>query len=152
MRETMDAVGRRAFEIFEANGRRFGRDWDDWFQAEGEVLHPVHLRITETNGSLSVRAEVPGFTEKELQVSVEPRRLTIVGKRETAEERKSGKTIYSERCSNQIFRAADLPVEVDAASDAVKALYDQGVLTITLPKLAAGKTQKTKVEPTVVKT
>lgn len=147
MRETMDAVARRAFEIFETNGRRLGHDWDNWFQAEGEVLHPVHLQISETDGSLSVQAEVPGFTEKDLRVSVEPRRLTIVGKRETAEERKTGKTIYSERCSNQILRSADLPVAVDAASDTVKAVYDQGVLTITLPKLAAGKTQKTKVEP-----
>jgi len=108
---------------------------DDWLRAEAELLHPLHLEVSETDDALTVQAEVPGFSEKDIQVSIEPRRLTISGKRETIEERKKGKTTYSERCSDQIFRAMDLPVEVDTASSAVKAQYDRGVLTITLPKV-----------------
>ena len=38
--QASQAITRRAYEIFEANGRRFGRDLDDWFKAEMELLHP----------------------------------------------------------------------------------------------------------------
>jgi HSP20 family protein len=146
MRETLDAVSRRAFEIFDHNGRRSGRELDDWLQAEGELLHPMHVDISETDRALTVRAEVPGFSEKDIEVSVEPRRLSISGKRESGEEKRKGKTVYSERCSDEIFRVVDLPAEVDAASSAVKATYDRGVLTITLPKTERPRGRQVKVE------
>ncbi|MGH9432194.1 MAG: DUF2934 domain-containing protein, partial [Terriglobia bacterium] len=84
-----DSIARRAFEIFESNGRSFGNDLQDWFQAESELLHPVHIEMTESDEGFNVRAEVPGFSPKELEISVEPRRLTITGKRETKEERRT---------------------------------------------------------------
>lgn len=147
MREQVDHIARRAFEIFESNGRRLGRDLDDWLRAEAELLHPLHVEVSETDDALTVEAEVPGFGEKDIQVSIEPRRLTISGKRETTEERTKGKTIYSERCSDEVFRTMDLPVEVDAASSAVKALYDRGMLTITLPKVGKATGREIKLEP-----
>ncbi len=146
MKETFDTLARRAFEIFESNGRRFGRDLDDWFQAEGELLHPLHLEISETEGALTVQVEVPGFTEKDIEINLEPRRMTVSGTRESAEQRKQGKTVYSERCSNRIFRVVDLPAEVDTASSAIEATYDKGMLTLTLPKLAKAEARQIKVE------
>jgi HSP20 family protein len=137
MRDIYDRIACRAFEIFETNGRQFGRDLENWCKAESELLHPVHMDITETEGELKVCAEVPGFREKDLEVSVEPKRLTITGKRESKEERKTGKTIYSEHCSNQIFRAIDLPVEVDA--EKVTATIKDGVLELELPKAVSAK-------------
>jgi HSP20 family protein len=134
MQKTYESVARRAFEFFESNGRIFGRDLEDWFRAEKELLHPVHVNISETNEALEVKAEVPGFTEKELEVSVEPRRLTIMGKRETKEERKEGKTVYSEECADQIMRVVDLPSEVDTAK--VTARLKDGILEFAMPKVA----------------
>jgi HSP20 family molecular chaperone IbpA len=52
-----------------------------------DMLHPVHVNIVEAEDSLEVKAEAPGFREKEIEVSVEPRRLTITGKRETETKR-----------------------------------------------------------------
>lgn len=149
MKETFDAVARRAFEIFERNGRRLGHDVEDWFQAERELLHPVSLDISETDSTLTVELEVPGFTEKDIQVSVEPRRLTVTGKRESREEKKKGKTVYSERRSDEIFRTVDLPSEADTGHSALKATYDRGVLTITLPKRGTAEAREIKVEPGV---
>lgn len=146
MKETIDAVTRRAFELFEANGRIFGRDLDDWLRAERELLHPLYLEISETDGALTVEVEVPGFTEKDIEISLEPQRLTISGIRETTEERKKGTTVYSERASKRIFRVVRLPAEVDTASTAIGATYASGILTITLPKLAKPKTRQIKVE------
>ena len=147
MKETMDAVARRAFEVFERNGRRLGHDLEDWFQAEAELLHPVSLDISETDSALTVELEVPGFTEKDIQISVEPHRLTVTGKRESREEKRKGKTVYSERRSNEILRTVELPCDVDPAHRAIKATYDLGVLTITLPKSGTAVVREIKVEP-----
>ena len=64
--QVFDSIEKRAFEIFSNNGGWFGRDLSDWLQAESEILHPLHLEIAETDEALTVRAEVPGFTAKEL--------------------------------------------------------------------------------------
>ena len=141
--QVFDSIARRAFELFEGNGRNWGRDLEDWFLAESELLHPVHVDITETDQDLIVRAEVPGFTAKELEVSVESGRLTITGERETKEERKEKKLIYQERCSNRILRVIDLPVNVDAAKAA--ATLKDGVLELKAPKAAPAK--KIPIEP-----
>jgi len=136
-------IARRAFEIFDNNGRWFGNDLEDWFRAESELLHPVHLEIAESDDNLSVRAEVPGFSTKELEINVEPRRLTIAGKHEAQEENKKGKTIYSERCAREILRVVDLPVEVDSSK--VSAILKDGILKMELPKAAHAKA--VRIEP-----
>jgi HSP20 family protein len=107
------------------------------------------LDISETDAALTVELEVPGFTEKDIQVSVEPRRLTVTGKRESREEKRKGKTVYSEQRSNEILRTVNLPCEVNLAHHAIEATYDQGVLTITLPKSAKDVVREIKVEPGV---
>ena len=145
MQQLSDSIARRAFEIFEGNGRIFGRDLDDWFHAESELLHPIHVDVAESDEGLTVHAEVPGFTAKELEVSVEPRRLTIAGKRETKEERKEQKTIYTERCSDEILRVIDLPADVDTTK--VAATLKDGVLELQMPKAAPAR--KILVEPKV---
>src|SRR5439155_4873838 len=93
MQRLHDSVARRAFEIFESNGRSFGRDLENWLQAESEVLHLVHVDVAESDEDLTVRAEIPCFNAEQLEVSMEPRRVTIAGKRESHAERKDEKTI-----------------------------------------------------------
>jgi HSP20 family protein len=132
MNEVYDAVACRAFKIFESNGQQLGHDLEDWLRAESEILHPVHMDVTEAGGQLRVRAEVPGFTEQDLEISVEANRLTISGKRETREEKKEGKKIFFELCSDRIFRVLDLPAEVDA--EKVTATLKNGVLELEMPK------------------
>jgi HSP20 family protein len=139
VQETFDAISRRAFEIFEGNGRSFGHDVEDWLQAEKELFHPVHLDINESDESISVKAEVPGFNEKELQVTMEPSRLTISGKHESSKEEKKGKTVYSEVCAKEVFRVVELPAEVDTKK--VTATLKDGILQLTMPKAAKAAIQ-----------
>ncbi|PYU54587.1 MAG: hypothetical protein DMG56_26735 [Acidobacteria bacterium] len=136
-------IARRAFEIFDNNGRWLGNDLEDWFRAESELLHPVHLEIAESDVNLTVQVEVPGFSTKELEINVEPRRLTIAGKHEAQEESKKGKTIYSERCAKEILRVIDLPAEVDSSK--VSAILKDGILKMELPKAAHAKA--VRIEP-----
>jgi HSP20 family protein len=143
MDETFNALARRAYEIFDGNGRVFGRDLDNWFQAERELLHPVSLNITETDEAFRVKAEVPGFTEKEIEVAVEADRVTITGQRESSKEEKKGKTVCAECRSDQILRIVNLPSEIDA--DKVTATLKNGMLELTLPKVA--KAQPLRIRP-----
>ena len=138
MNNPYDRIACRAFEIFEGNGRDLG----DWFQAEAEFLHPLHLEISESPEAFTIRAEVPGFKMTELQVNVEPRRVTITGLRETKEESKTEKLIYSETCSDQILRVLDLPAEVKP--DRVKSTLKDGVLELAMQKATPAKTAKSE--------
>ncbi len=96
--------------------------------------------------SLTVRAEVPGFNTKELEINVEPNRLTIVGKHEPQEEKKKSKTIYSEQCAKEILRVVYLPADVDSSK--ASATLKDGILNIELPKAAHAKT--VRIEPKAV--
>lgn len=140
-----EQIARRAFELFESTGRGLGRELDDWFKAEAELLHPVHIDVSEVGDDVKVRAEVPGFTAKELEVALEPRRLTITGKHETKEERKEEKTLYKETCSNQIMRVVDLPVAVNPEK-AATALKD-GILELTVAKAPPAKKIQIAAKP-----
>jgi HSP20 family protein len=137
-----DAISRRAYEIFEGSGYAAGRELDNWFQAERELLHPVHIQVNESEDALEIQAEVPGFSEKELEVNVEPQRLVISGKRETKTGQKHGKAVYSETCSDQILRIVDLPAEVE--TDKVVVNLKNGVLELHMPR--AAKVRNVKVD------
>lgn len=125
-------IERRAFDHFERDGR-FGRDLEHWLTAEAELLHPVHVNISESGNALHVSAEVPGFNASELEVSLEPHRLTISGRRDSnKEQRKKGQIVYSERCSSELLRIIDLPAEIDAAK--TTATLKDGILELDMPK------------------
>jgi len=138
-----DTIAKRAYELFNTNGHTFGHEVEDWLKAEQELLHPVHLDVSETGEAFNVKAEVPGFTEKELHINVEPRRLAISGKRESKKEEKKGKTICSEMCSDEIMRVVDLPADVEA--EKATATLKNGVLELHLPK--AVQARSIRIEP-----
>jgi HSP20 family protein len=145
VKQITDAIARRAYEIFESHGKNFGHEWDDWFEAERELLHPVHLELSESADSLILNAEVPGFRPGDLELSVEPRRVTIAGHREVGKEKRAGQALFSERCSDQILRIVDLPAEVNP--EKVAASFTDGVLEVTMPKAVGGR--KIRVEERV---
>ena len=142
--ELHNSIARRAFEIFEGKGRWPGRELDDWLRAESELIHPMHLEITESDNHLNVRAEVPGFNAKELEINIEPRRLTITGKHEAKDETKKGKTLYSELRASEILRVVDLPAEVDTSD--VSATLKDGIMSIKMTKTAAPKSVRVELK------
>jgi HSP20 family protein len=135
MNSIFENIARRAFEIFEGNGRMFGHDLDNWFQAERELLHPLNVGLAETETAFELKAEVADFGEKELEINVEPRRVVIAGRRETKSEEKKGEMVRSETSAEQMLRVVELPAEVDTAKATATLL--KGTLTVTMPKAAA---------------
>ncbi len=135
--EIYDALARRAYELFDGRGRQDGRDWEDWFRAESEILNPVPVEIGEADGQVIVRADLPGFREKDIEVRVEPHRLIISGKREQIHDEKKRKTLYSERRSDEVCRVIELAEKVD--SEKAKATLQDGTLEVMLPKAHPAK-------------
>jgi HSP20 family protein len=145
MKEFSQSVARRAYEYFEARGREFGHDLEDWFRAESELMRRVPVEIKEADGQITVRAEVPGFTANEIKVSVEPQRLVINGKSEKTTEEKKEQTFLSEFRSNQFCRELRLPSEVDPAKTA--AVLKDGVLELAFAKAPESKAVAVEVKP-----
>jgi HSP20 family molecular chaperone IbpA len=137
VQETFDAIARRAYQIFENNGYQHGHDLENWLQAEAELLHPVSLIVEEGERTITVRAEVHGFTASELEVSAEPKRLTIYGRGEARREGKSGRSTDSERRSDKILRCVELPAEID--TNKVTATLQNGILEVVMPRVAAAQ-------------
>jgi HSP20 family protein len=135
--EISELIARRAYELFESRGFEHGQDREDWLRAQSEILVNVPVDIRETDTGFTIRADVPGFVEQDLQALVAPRALFITGKRQEASDQKEGKTVSSERHANQIFRVLDLPYEIDP--DTVDATLNDGTLVVTLLKVATGK-------------
>ena len=133
MNNLCETIAQRAFEIFENRGQTDGRDLEDWFRAEAELLHSAHLHLYESDDGLAVSAEVPGFAAEELSISVEPWRLTITGKR-VPNHKGARRVLYCDACADRIFRAMRLPVEVDPTR--ATAALRNGVLKLALPKSA----------------
>ena len=144
MQAIFDDISRRAFEFFEHGGRVTGRDLDHWFRAERELLHPVRIELTENDTAYAIKAEVPGFSENELEISVEPHRVVIAGKRETTTTKeKKGKVIRSETSAEQVLRIVELPGPIETGK-ATATLLKNGILTLNLPKTPAPATVRIK--------
>jgi HSP20 family molecular chaperone IbpA len=94
------------------------------------LLDPTLLRLEEEvgDGKYQVRAEVPGVDPaKDIDISVNDGQLTISAERTEKSER-AGRSEFS---YGSFTRTVTLPKGAD--EDAVKATYDQGILTVTVP-------------------
>jgi|UniRef100_A0A7V3RHR6 HSP20 family protein len=115
--------------------RFFSPEWKTW-------LPPID--IAENNGSIEVRAEIPGVNKEDLKVTIEGDMLSITGERKKESETKDKKYHRIERYYGKFSRTINLPYPVEA--DKVKATYKDGILTITLPKPESAKTKEIEVE------
>ena len=131
------AIARRAYELFEARGSEHGHDGEDWFRAESELLTPIPATVVDTDGELTVTAEVPGFTGKDLEVLAEPRRLIIRAKKQETMEQEKGRTALHGKMSNEMFHFLELPHEVDP--NKMTATIKNDVLEVTLAKVNPDK-------------
>ena len=137
-------IARRPFELLEK--RPLWRELEQMFRIEPELTRPILLKLFETEDTLIVRAEVPGFTEKELNIVCEPWRVIVSGKKEVREEGKAEKKeevpYYAEK--TQIYKSVKLPVEI--LPEKVKAVLRNGMLELTLPKAEVVKKVKIEVK------
>jgi HSP20 family molecular chaperone IbpA len=136
-KEFNEMISRRAYQLFESRGSLHGHDREDWLEAASEILLNIPVDVTETETELTIVADVPRGSEKGLEVRVAPRSVCITGERDEVSEQEEGKTVYSERRSNRIFRVLELSSEVDP--NRVNATISEGILKIRLSKVGLGE-------------
>jgi HSP20 family protein len=99
--------------------------------------------IYEDEHKIVLKLEVPGLTEKDLDIQLENHTLTVKGERKFEKEEKEENFHRIERRYGSFYRAFTVPNTVD--SESVKAGYDAGVLKIELAKRAEAKPKQIKV-------
>ncbi len=99
--------------------------------------------IYEDEHNISIRVEVPGMNQKDIDVQVENNTLTIRGERTLEKDQKEENFHRIERRYGSFMRSFTLPNTVD--TEKVSASYNNGVLDITLPKRAEAKPKQIKV-------
>src|SRR6476659_10913725 len=90
--------------------------------------------VYEDEHKVTLKIEVPGIEEKDIDVRVENNTLTVTGERKIEKEEKEENFRRVERQYGSFTRSFTLPQTVD--SENVSANYDKGVLKISLPKKA----------------
>jgi len=99
--------------------------------------------IYEDEHNVTVKMEVPGIDQKDIDVRLENNTLTVRGERKFDKEEKEENFHRIERRYGSFYRAFTLPNTLDA--DKVQADYDNGVLKIRMAKKAEAKPKQIKV-------
>lgn len=132
--------------------REMNRMFDDFFRGSdlspfepGRVLETFSpsVDIREGENEITVKAELPGMDEKDIEVSLTDNGLTIKGEKR-AEKEEKGKDYWRRETSYGSFhRVIPLPAGLNA--DKVDARFKNGVLSVTLPRLEAAKAKEKKI-------
>lgn len=131
---------------------------DDFFRdvAPGFYVRPLHgdplptaaqikLDVKEDDKAYTVHAEVPGVAKEDIHVSVDGNLVTLRAEVKQQDlQTKEEKVLRSERYFGAVSRSFQLPMDIDQAQS--KARYDNGVLTLTLPKKTGGKAQRLMID------
>ena len=100
--------------------------------------------VTEDDTAYKVTAELPGMSEKEVEVVLSGDTLTLKGEKRQEKEQKEKNFYLSERTYGSFQRSFFVPEGVDR--DKIGADFSKGVLTITLPKSEKAVQQQKKIE------
>lgn len=117
--------------MFDQLSSQFGE-----FESQGTIA----VDLADTGDSFTVTADMPSFESEDIEVILpDPRTVRIDATRSTETETEEGdeemRYIRQERREQSVSRSVPLPEEVDES--AASAAFENGVLTITLPKIAS---------------
>ncbi|HVH67797.1 MAG TPA: Hsp20/alpha crystallin family protein [Gemmatimonadales bacterium] len=119
-----------------------GLDWQLRDSASASWVPPVD--IFEEGDSIRIMTEVPGVKPEDVKISLENNVLTIHGSKQQNAEERTERVHRYERTYGAFERSFTLPTTVDA--NAIKASYEHGVLTVTLPKVERAKPRQIEVQ------
>ena len=123
------------------------RNWmnDDFFNDLAPVADHMKTDISENDQGYTVKVDMPGFAKKDIHIDYANNILSITGHRDTFSDDadRNGNVLHSERRYGQMSRQYRLP-DVDRSN--ISAHYEDGVLTMSLPKLQADNSNDSHIE------
>ena len=137
MESVADSIRQRAFSLFEHRSGNGGSELDDWLQAERDVIFTPTSELADNEKEFVATIALPGFDAKDIHISAVPDALIVQAASSHTHRGKNDGVRFSEFSDKQVYRRLDWPEAVDV--DKVTAAIDKGILEITAPKAAAGK-------------
>jgi len=125
------------------NRTRPGWGLEDWLDTAGPAALNVAVDVEEQDEHYVLRADLPGVAQKDIDVSVHNGVLTLSAHREDAESKEGKKRWHHERRFGQVTRRFNLGPAIDATK--IEAAYENGVLTLSLPKREESKPRQIPV-------
>jgi HSP20 family protein len=112
--------------------------------ADDAPLADMKIDVTESDTSYQVKAELAGVDKKDIDVKIDGNVVSISAKVERDKETKEGeRVIRRERYAGSISRSFSLACDIDEASSAAQ--YQDGVLSLTLPKKAPSEQKRLQI-------
>ena len=142
--QMQDRITRRAYDLFEQDGRVFGRDLDHWLQAERELLWKPALELREADGEFVLEVAVFGVDPKDIEIEVTPEDIVLKADIRHEHEEKKGSVHICEFQSGRMFRAIHLPRRINP--DKVKTEMKNGLLNLKAKIAEEGRAKDTKTE------
>jgi HSP20 family protein len=120
--------------------RFFDGEWFDWanrnFSKTNTTLPSVNIK--ENADAFTVEVAAPGFDKADFKLELNHNTLTISSEKKVENETREGEQFTKREFSYQSFtRSFTLPQTADG--DKIEALYDKGILTVTIPKREEAK-------------
>ncbi|HUL50076.1 MAG TPA: Hsp20/alpha crystallin family protein [Gemmatimonadales bacterium] len=116
-------------------------DWRYRDSAGASWVPPVD--IFEDASAIRINVEVPGVTPDDVKISLENNLMTIYGAKQQKAEEHSERVHRYERTYGSFERSFTLPSTVD--TEHIKATYEHGVLSLTLPKVEKARPRQIEV-------
>jgi HSP20 family protein len=113
----------------------------DWTDGNGAFV--PRLDMQETEDKITLSAELPGMSDKDVEVSLDKEYLTIKGEKKEEKESKSAGRCFTERSYGSFERTLRLPTSVE--KDKISAKFDKGVLTVEVPKSLEAKKEVKRI-------
>lgn len=137
-RQTRDpfvSLQREINRAFDDIWRSFDAPLSSYGRGVGAAFGWPSVELYENDKALTLTAEVPGMSEKDVEVLLEDDALILRGERRS--EHRDEERQFTERYYGRFERRIPLPVEVQA--DKIEAKVKDGMLSVTLPKVAGAK-------------
>lgn len=130
--------GKSVFDLFFDD---FGRRLLDGNNM-GACMSPV-VDVRETDDAYLMEVDLPGATEKDIEINIKDRVLTLKCKKESGDEKKDGAYLIKERTNMEYERHFNFSDNID--EEGITAFFDNGVLEVKIPKKEEKKSHQIEV-------
>jgi HSP20 family protein len=115
-----------------------------WRFETAERAPSMRIDLSETDKDYQIKAEIPGVNKEDIDVRIEGNQVTLSAEvRKEKQEKDEGRVLRSERSYGYASRSFSLGCPLDDAK--AEARYDNGVLSLTIPKKAEAAGRKLSI-------
>jgi HSP20 family protein len=135
---------REMISLRQAMDRLFEDSFVRFPHLSGDGVREFPIDVYQTKKDLVVKAALPGVKPEEVDITITDDAVTIKGEHAEEQETKEDDYLYRERYYGAFSRSVAIPVKVKG--DKAEATFEEGVLTLTLPKAEEIKPRQIKIK------